>query len=173
MIRKVAPSLSKGTTDDVTRVLQLGILVYRFANMGGTTELASKAVTSVFNRERYWLKADFSSVLETIFTTTENEGHQLRIAVLSRCIENHAVVEKFPPIVQTITKHEFVAWHFGVDLKIKLTDSQRLYEHTAERLNNKAGATVTNAISGRTQTCARVLESWKCRSTTSGARCRI
>ena len=134
---EVNPRLNAASKDHITKVLRFGVLTYAFAKMMGLTQLADQAASAFIEEEPFWIKSDTPEVLEAVFRSTAIDDEVVRLPVLTQCIANSAVLEKFPDAVRVIKKYEPAAWGFSIRFKTETAEAKENLETVREKWNNE------------------------------------
>lgn len=118
-----APALEEATKADVTKVLKTAIGVYACAEMMGLSELKELTVTKFFQREQYFINADFADVIQTLFQVTAIDDMAMRREGLERCIDNDLTIvlgiNDDTAALDLIKEHEPMGWSLGCAFALK------------------------------------------------------
>ena len=134
---EVNPRLNAASKEDVTKVLRFGVFTYAFAKMMSLTQLADQAASAFIKKEPFWIKAEFAEVLDAVFRSTAIDDEVVRLPVLTQCIANSSVLEKFPDAVRVIKKYEPAAWDSSMRYKAEAAEFEEKYDTVKEKWSNE------------------------------------
>ena len=130
--------LEDATQSGVTKVFTTAIMTYQCAKMMGLGDLQSLVVAKLMDKEEYLGQSDLSAVLETLFNQTEANDLEMRIKLVSRCVENcQGIAEVFPKAAELLDYHERAAWSIGRQLLTERDDKNTQLQDSRALMTEK------------------------------------